>query len=1062
MKPIKLVMSAIGPYAGLMPPIEFTRFTNGGLFLISGATGAGKTMIFDAICYALYGTASGSLRDAKNLRSEYATIETRSFVQFTFEHQNGKYFIERRPPQERQSQRGESMVSDPEKVTLKCPDGRVMEGPSTVNDEIVRLLKVDVAQFKQIAMIAQGEFKELLTEKTKSRTVILRQIFGTGNYKNMEDRLKEHLDAYKDTKREIQRSMLQYFGQVEANENLREELTGLQVQARNTESVWNLSELLAMIEKIIVQDQVLLQEKTAEMEQATAAQEELQTIFANARTNNDFIEKLVRYQKAREELLSRKQKMKELEDLLEKQKAASYEVQPFYREWRGKKKEIQETSGLIAQREAELAQAVEQTEKACEELEAAEKCRPRAEEFQKQVDQINSEEEKYQLRDKLKSDIEELATTKIRLAEQEKKLADETEALKNRIRTLKELCETLKESPVFLQKAKAEREKLEGIFARLQDILERQIPDRESEKRNLSEKQRAFEIARDEYDAAEQKRKDAERILENCRAGILAQSLEAGQCCPVCGSTHHPHLAPLPETAMSEEAYKALQEQAEALRNKKEKANNSAGQALATVQKCEEQLRQTIVELMETPLFSIPTDGKSLEELLPCLQDMLTKVQSSLNENAALILRLEEECESLSVALADKEQAEGKEIVDLDQAKQELVFRKQSVEKDLAADEATMKTLTDLRYETWAQATEARDRARREGKAILDKINNASDRKNQADHRVTSLNASLTTLRNSLNSLTSDLDILFEKLKDACVACGFENYEEMSGFIVAQTVIADRENQINEYREATATNDAQLRQAQEDANGKVLIDLDELQKKVEAQKRVVSTVRSEVDAISNRIHRNTDLKCRIEVQRNDFEESTRKYTMCERLYNIIKGNTPTGKPNITLEQYVQAAGFDRILSAANTRLMHMTNNQYKLHRKEGGFSGRSMDFLDLEVHDYFTGKDRPVTDISGGESFKASLCLALGLSDMISASNGGIQMDALFIDEGFGSLDPDSLNGALNVLMNLSNTNKLVGVISHREELVDSIPQQIKVIKLEEGAGSSFELLVDN
>jgi len=209
------------------------------------------------------------------------------------------------------------------------------------------------------------------------------------------------------------------------------------------------------------------------------------------------------------------------------------------------------------------------------------------------------------------------------------------------------------------------------------------------------------------------------------------------------------------------------------------------------------------------------------------------------------------------------------------------------------------------------------------------------------------------------------------------------------------------------------------------------------------------------DYTVNRIKINLQKQENILSQRDDLENSRKEYNMCKRLYELVKGTTGNGK--ITLEQYVQAAGFDGIIVAANKRLMPMSGNQYELYRKEDSLGKKSNNFLDLEVLDNYTGYRRPVGNLSGGESFKASLSLALGLSDTVSSNSGGVQMDALFIDEGFGTLDRKSIDGAMEVLNNLSGTNKLVGVISHREELMENIPQQIHVIKNKDGSQIKIE-----
>ena len=252
MKPIKLIMSAFGPYAAEMPAIDFTRFENKGLFLISGDTGAGKTTVFDAICYALYGETSGKYRDTKNLRSEYAKESTETYVDFYFSHQGKEYHVRRRPEYERKKQRGSGVTTIKENAVLYSGDSAPIEGKTQVNEAIKELLHIDEKQFKQIAMIAQGEFWALLNAKTDDRTKILRTIFRTGGYNNIEYRLKDRMDASYKQKARTEDSIVQYFKDVtiDAGDELAEALTDLQNRAERSGSAWNIEEIIEILNAI--------------------------------------------------------------------------------------------------------------------------------------------------------------------------------------------------------------------------------------------------------------------------------------------------------------------------------------------------------------------------------------------------------------------------------------------------------------------------------------------------------------------------------------------------------------------------------------------------------------------------------------------------------------------------------------------------------------------------------------------------------------------------------------------------------------------------------------------
>lgn len=310
-------------------------------------------------------------------------------------------------------------------------------------------------------------------------------------------------------------------------------------------------------------------------------------------------------------------------------------------------------------------------------------------------------------------------------------------------------------------------------------------------------------------------------------------------------------------------------------------------------------------------------------------------------------------------------------------------------------------------------------------------------------------------MKSGLETQREDEKALQAKLDRSIKENGFSSVDDMFGFIVTEQDISSSDDKINKYKQAVETNKVQLAQAEKDASGKTMIDVSELTIAYETKKKNVDLMRRSISDIENRIKSNKDKKENIISRKADYDKAAHEYTVCENLYRLVTGQTGNGK--ITLEQYIQAEGFDGIIKAANKRLVPMSENQYELFRQEGSLGKQSNTFLDLEVLDNYTGKRRPVSNLSGGESFKASLSLALGLSDTVSSNLGGIQMDALFIDEGFGTLDSKSIENALDILTDLSEANKLVGVISHREELIREIPQQIRVKKTSKGSEISVD-----
>ena len=646
MKPSKLIISAFGPYAGRVPEIDFTKFEEKGLFLISGDTGAGKTTIFDAICFALYGTTSGSYRDTKNLRSEYASDTAESYVDFYFSHQGKNYHIWRQPSYERKKQRGTGVITEKEKAVFYEEGKAPVEGLTQVNLAVKDLLHIDEKQFKQIAMIAQGEFRDLLNAKTEQRTEILRTIFLTDGYKNIEYRLKDRMDASYAIRRKTEDSIVQYFGDVSASTTdvLSEELTELKDRARESGSAWNLEELLELLGRLIQSDQEKLEVEKERLEQAECILRSKQEALATAQINNEFIDRLLYLQKERAELATRGQKIKDATDLLDRQKTATREVYPVYLAWKSKADAVIYTEKEIENKQQSLLAAEKTAKEATEQSALAEEKRGRAEELQKKIDKINAEEQKYQQREQLKEKVAALTNDQKILAEKETSYDTAEKKLEETIQNLKETVAELKNRPTEMQEIRNQGEKLEELAENIRVILEERVSDRTAGKRKLAEKQQVFLKAREKYEAIREKRMEAERILENCRAGILAKDLEEGQKCPVCGSVHHPELASLPERFITEEELEKYESRESTLQEQKDQANTEAEKAKTALEVLEKQLQVDGMTCLRRAGTEHHPEIESLDELLVCLQEAYKTLLYEEKANQERLLILQADC----------------------------------------------------------------------------------------------------------------------------------------------------------------------------------------------------------------------------------------------------------------------------------------------------------------------------------------------------------------------------------------------------------------------------------
>lgn len=1056
MKPIKLIISAFGPYAGEMPAIDFEQFEEKGLFLISGDTGAGKTTIFDAICFALYGETSGIYRDTKNLRSEYAKDSVESFVDFYFSHQGKNYHVKRKPSYERPKLRGSGVTSSMEKAAFYCENEPPVEGISNVNNKIIELLHIDAGQFKQIAMIAQGEFYNLLNAKTETRTEILRKIFRTEGYKKIEGKLKERMNEGYRNKNDTEHSIIQYLEDVDADwtSELYDELSALKKKAQEVGSAWNIEEFIDIIARIIESDEQDLKIKEKETQNEGKVLEDKNKILSTAKINNEFIKHYENLLSEKEELKKQEAEMQELENNIKLEKTAVREIKPIYDAWQNKQKETSAAKEDIDKCESDLQQKHAEAKNAAAALEESMKEEPKAEQFKNRINSINADKEKYEKRDVLNSELAELNKKKAVLEVEEKQLEAEKEDLGNKAASFEKEMLELKEEPEKLIMIQNFGKNLKALQGEIKEITGNEIPKYTRQEKRLKDLQQDFEKKQEIYENAREQRSKAEHILERCRAGLLANKLKDGDKCPVCGSVHHPELAVLPENSISEEEFEKLQNREKETEEKKSAALMAAEKEKTAFETNKDHLRDSILDCLKNePIAAPDAEDKALDELFVLIKEAQVNIEKQIFENTQEISTVEKRCERLEDLQSKLEKTKNKEQ-ELEMKIKDHNEAKQDNSTALTEKNTLLKTLSELEYDNWETAYKESSRMQIETDKITEAIENAKRRKTDAEKEEAGINAKLEEMKRRYESQKHEETDRHDSFTELLSKKEFTE-DVFLAYNVSEEVISKNESTVNQYKQKVSTNEVQIKQAKEDAKDKVKIDIDAIQAEIDEQSKKVDELRKRDNTISYRIQNNMDKKKNISKLKPDLDKYNKEYSVCKNLYNLVTGQTKKAK--ITLEQYIQAAGFNTIIKAANRRLYPMSDGQYELYRKDDDFGKKSNTFLDLEVLDNFTGHRRPVGNLSGGESFKASLSLALGLSDTVSSNLGGIQMDALFIDEGFGTLDRKSMENAMEILVNLSGANKLVGIISHREELMDNIPQQIRVSKNKNGS----QILID-
>lgn len=1067
MKPIKLVISAIGPYAGTMPPIDFSAFENNGLFLISGETGAGKTTIFDAIVFALFGQTSGEYKSTKYLRSEFADNSTPSFVDFYFSHQGKNYHIHREPAYRRKAQRkrknGEEYIEVNERAVLYTDNETPLEGLKPVNDRLSEVLNVNYKQFKQVAMIAQGEFFKLLNASTDERTAILRNIFMTSGYQKISLVLKEMLSANKEKRDDSRKAIVQYFNDVKAepDSKLSEELSALQKDYSDVKGLILLDDLFDLMERIIISNKDAVNLRSKEAEQLEIALKKAREAVVIAENNNIILNDLKEKESVLANLRAEKESIERLRKETDLEIKARNEVSPVYNIYLEQCRNADNCKKEIEKEEQKLAETVSGLIKAEQALAICKKDEPLIMEYSVAAKEISSNEENYKKRDVLRANISkhrnELSSSEKLLTELSAKKTAAAERLKeaegkvSELKNSSELIITEENKIAGLQKLS---EKTKGLLASIDSLI--LLKQKTQSAKDLAEKKITA------LTAARETKAHYEALLDANRAGILARLLKKGEPCPVCGSKEHPFPAKVSSETISEDGLREYDSAVKRAESEKEDAVNRANSLLTELSTKSDAIHVEILDFIEDEFVSLKvTPGEDWDEnkkLVVTADDIIHKKLSAARNGLALQKQRKKALDESEAVVAKLKE---NYIPALEQNIETARNSHESAQLSVKEDETVLNSLQSLKYDDWDTAKKQISALNAAITTIRERIDKAQNSFDECKKAKTSLEASLKTWKENLKSL-KEVCIDKEKIYKIELEEYFSEEADFLKYLSHIDEIDANSKKITEYDNSIKAAESLVTEARKKASGKTYIDVDTLKADeldIDTQYKKKLGEKKEAE---DRVCTNAELYNKIRKNSDEYKTTGAIYDKINRLYGLVSGNISGSDGNnakITFEQYVQAAGFDSIIASANRRLYPMSDGQFELSRKQNLDNKKSKEFLDLEVIDNFTCTRRPVGNLSGGESFKASLSLALGLSDTISQNLGGIQMDALFIDEGFGTLDKASIDNAMEVLINLSGKGKLVGIISHREELIESIPQQIRVKKTKNG--SEFKIIAE-
>lgn len=920
MRPLKITMSAFGPYAGEVT-LDMQKLGKSGIYLITGDTGAGKTTIFDAISYALYGEASGNYRENTTLRSKCASADTPTFVELEFEYNNEIYKINRNPEYPRPNKRGEGFTKQSANAELVMPDGSVITKIKEVSAKVEEIIGINKNQFSQIAMIAQGDFRKLLNCETNERSKIFRKIFKTEPYHNIEIKLSSLFNELKRNREKEKSGIEQYINQLKCNEN---DTLSLELERAKSGDVL-IEDVIKLAGEIINKDTL---EYTKTQKNIESINEEIEKINSNIK-------------------------------LYENQEAT--------------KKAYAEASAHLE----ELKTKRNECEKAYKSAEAQ---RERLDNLTRKINLINSKMPKYDELKSLENNINERTQSFEKSNNLLKLKQQEITLLEKEIDEKSKALEEVKGADLLVQKLTVQKEEINKKAEALKE-LKTEIDRCKTEQKNLKNAQSFAKSALDEYGALENEYNQIYIAFFNEQAGIIAYELKDGEPCPVCGSTSHPNLARKSENAPSQADVESAQKLAKKAQEKADKARDTASALKSRFDEIAANVKSAAKKLFGTD-DNVFDDYNSNINALKKEYDCTLALLKTANEKLDLYKKLD------------------KEIPKIQEKQKSLLDEISKFNTQKASDEAFIsentKRVTSIKSELdFESADLAKDK-------LKEYTNLSSD------------------IKNAIEKSKNDFDDIKSK------------YDTQKG------TKASLENALKEFKE---------------------IDLASLNEKSLKLNEYKKDVDKTAKSLYSRIESNKLLVDNISEKRDILKGYDDKYVWLKALSETANGDI-SGKEKITLETFVQMTYFDSIIRKANIRLLTMSDGQYELVRRSDAETLKKNEGLALDVIDHFNGSTRSVSTLSGGESFMASLCLALGLSDEIQSSNGGIKLDTMFVDEGFGSLDGEALDRALSALTSLSQGNRLVGIISHVDALCDRIDNKIVITK-DRTIGSNAQIICD-
>ncbi|MGR2668554.1 AAA family ATPase [Vibrio campbellii] len=999
MKPIKLTMQAFGPFAQT-ETIEFDKLGTNPLFLINGPTGSGKTSILDAICFALYGETTGNERQGIQMRCDMAAPTLLTEVTLEFSLHGKSYRVIRSPEQEAPKARGEGMTVRKHTAALYeiTDEEKLITSKTTqVKTEVTNIIGLNETQFRQVMVLPQGKFRELLLATSKEREEIFGQLFQTDIYKKIEYALKDKASA-------ISKAKDEFDNQIRG---------ALQVAGVSSEA-----ELTEQREALSLQFETVQKQEKESLAQLNAVKTDLQKAEA---LSNEF-KKREQAEIALKQHLEQSDAVSSRQLQLDNAKKAS-KVELPYVTLQNASKQTQE----LEQKVAKLSQDLTVANDAVKSKEGALQT---AKEQAAQLPKLT--EQQYQL--------EGMKVKLVEKAELEKAInagltqKSEFEATLKKYIALKEkLTLEAQRGQKSLDQARVDVASIGSVEAEItqQQRLMQDLQKLTSLNQELAKldaltpsKQASVDQAKARYVELQRSADTLELSWHNAQAAVLAQRLRSGEMCPVCGSVEHPQPAQfVGEEVTKEQVQRARNTEREGqvalnqLSNQLEQHNIAVGQY-------KQQIEQLSVELGQNASMDLSALQASMQQLNERLQQL-----SSIN-----LVQLEQSVNELNQRCVT---GEGK-INDL----QNQMAANESTIKVNQEQLAKLSASLDAKYSSLEVLEQDIVAIQKQIAELNTSFEAAQNHLQQAVLAKTNIESQLTTNQQWLNEALERLNTAKTDWAQALQASAFEDEAQFLASKVDEAEMQVWQQEIDAFKQTQIKLEQTLADLSSTLKELALPDLEGLNVKLSSVQQSYVEARNQLDSTRSLFER-------LEKVRNDIatlhDKNTKledEYKVFGTLYDVASGKTGS---RISLHRFVLGVLLDDVLIQASQRLSLMSKGRYILARKTEGFKGAAGRGLDLEVEDSYTGKTRDVATLSGGESFMAALALALGLSDVVQSYSGGIRLDTLFIDEGFGSLDPESLDLAIQTLVDLQQTGRMIGVISHVSELKEQMAQRIDV-----------------